>query len=104
MQKGGDPLPNSADLQGKTMILVVDDEKIIRLIVCSRLKREGYAPVAVASVDEAVHVLKTHPRAFIAIISAIIAIVSSIISAISLVRICSSGLRKRREKMRLRSR
>ena len=69
MQKGGDPLPNGADLQGKTMILVVDDEKVIRLILCSRLKREGYSPVSVASVDEAVHVLKTHPRAFSAIIS-----------------------------------
>ena len=69
MQKRGDPLANSADLPGKTMILVVDDEKIIRLIVCSRLKREGYAPVAVATVDEAVHVLKTHPRTFSAIIS-----------------------------------
>ena len=69
MQKGGDPLANSADLPGKTMILVVDDEKIIRLILCARLKREGYTPVSVASVDEAVHVLKTHPRAFSAIIS-----------------------------------
>ncbi|MBO7686764.1 MAG: SpoIIE family protein phosphatase [Kiritimatiellae bacterium] len=69
MEKAGGPLANSADLPGKTMILVVDDEKIIRLIVCSRLKREGYLPVAVATVDEAVHVLKTHPRAFSAIIS-----------------------------------
>lgn len=69
MEKEGDPLANSADLPGKTMILVVDDEKIIRLIACARLKREGYAPVAVATVDEAVHVLKKHPRAFSAIIS-----------------------------------
>ena len=69
MEKGGDPLANSADLPGKTMILVVDDEKIIRLIVCARLKREGYAPVDVATVDEAVHLLKKHPRAFSAIIS-----------------------------------
>ena len=62
-------MANSADLPGKTMILVVDDEKVIRLILCARLKREGYAPVAAATVDEAVHMLKTHPRAFSAIIS-----------------------------------
>ena len=67
--ENGDPLADSTDLQGRTMILVVDDEKIIRLIVCTRLKRAGYTPVAVASFDEAVRALKAHPRAFSAIIS-----------------------------------
>ena len=69
MQKGGDPLANSSDLQGKTVILVVDDEKIIRLTVCTRLKRAGYVPVSVATVDEAVHVLKAYPHVFSAVIS-----------------------------------
>ena len=69
MEKGGDPLANNTDLRGKTVILVVDDEKVIRLTVCARLKRAGYMPVSVGSVDEAVRVLKAHPRVFSAIIS-----------------------------------
>ena len=64
-----DPLANSSDLQGKTVILVVDDEKVIRMSVCARLKRAGYMPVSAGSVGEATQMLKTHPRLFSAIIS-----------------------------------
>ena len=38
-------------------ILVLDDEKLIRLAVCARLKRAGYESVAVGTVDEAVKIL-----------------------------------------------
>jgi len=64
-----DPLANSSDLQGKTVILVVDDEKIVCLTVCARPKRAGYMSVSVGSVDEAVQMLKAHPHTFSAIIS-----------------------------------
>ena len=50
-------------------ILVLDDEKLIRLAVCARLKRAGYESVAVGTVDEAVKILKQHHRSFCAIIS-----------------------------------
>ena len=64
-----DPLANSSDLRGKTVILVVDDEKVVRMSVCARLKRAGYMPVSAGSVGEAAQMLKTHPRLFSAIIS-----------------------------------
>ena len=64
-----DPLANSSDLQGKTMILVVDDEKVIRMSVCARLKRAGYMSVSAGSVGEATQMLKSHPHLFSAIIS-----------------------------------
>ena len=35
-------------------ILVVDDEKLIRLTMSARLKRVGYEPVAVGTVEDAV--------------------------------------------------
>ena len=50
-------------------ILVLDDEKLIRLTVCARLKKAGYESIAVGSVDEAVSILKQHHRSFCAIIS-----------------------------------
>ena len=64
-----DPLANSSDLQGKTVILVVDDDKVVRMSACARLKRAGYMSVSVGSVDEAVQMLKAHPHTFSAIIS-----------------------------------
>ena len=57
------------DLRSKTAILVVDDERLIRLTVGAKLKSAGYFPVAAASVDEAVSILKGHVGAFSAIIS-----------------------------------
>jgi sigma-B regulation protein RsbU (phosphoserine phosphatase) len=50
-------------------ILVLDDERLIRMTVCARLKKAGYGTVAVASVEEAVALLKKHHRSFCAIIS-----------------------------------
>ena len=49
---------NIPDLHDTTAILVVDDEKLIRLTVCAKLKKAGYMPIAVGSVDEAVQILK----------------------------------------------
>ena len=58
-----------AGLREKTVILVVDDERLIRLTVGAKLKNAGYVPIAAASVDEAVSILKAHAPLFSAIIS-----------------------------------
>lgn len=58
-----------AGLREKTVILVLDDERLIRLTVSSKLKNAGYFPIAVASVDAAVSILKAHAPVFSAIIS-----------------------------------
>ena len=50
-------------------ILVVDDEKLIRLTLSAKLKKVGYTPVPAASVEEAVAELKKAPASFSAIIS-----------------------------------
>ena len=52
-----------------TKILVVDDEKLIRLTISAKLKKEGYEVVSSASVADAVAVLKKAPKTFSAIIS-----------------------------------
>ncbi len=57
------------DLHDKTAILVVDDERFIRLVIATTLKSVGYVPVEAASVDEAMQILKEHPHAFSAVIS-----------------------------------
>ena len=44
-----------------TKILVVDDEKLIRLTISAKLKKEGYEVVSSASVADAVAVLKKAP-------------------------------------------
>ena len=50
-------------------ILIVDDEKLIRLTISARLKKMGYDVVAAASVDEAVTAIKSRPDSFSAIIT-----------------------------------
>ena len=50
-------------------ILVVDDEKLIRLTLSAKLKKVGYVPVAAATVEEAVAELKKAPTSFSAIIT-----------------------------------
>ena len=50
-------------------ILIVDDEKLIRLTISARLKKAGYDVVAAASVEEAVTALKVKPESFSAIIT-----------------------------------
>ena len=57
------------DLHDKIAILVVDDEKLIRITIGARLRRAGYVPVMVGSVEEAVTILKSNPHAFSAVIS-----------------------------------
>ena len=52
-----------------TKILVVDDEKLIRLTISAKLKKEGYEVVSAASVADAVAVLKKAPKSFSVIIS-----------------------------------
>ena len=50
-------------------ILVVDDERLLRLTVCAVLKKAGYEAIAASTVDEAVSLLNQHPHEFYAIIS-----------------------------------
>ena len=50
-------------------ILVVDDERLIRLTISAKLRKEGYESIAAASVEEAVSVFKRAPTTFSAIIS-----------------------------------
>ena len=52
-----------------TKILVVDDERLIRMTMCAKLKRAGYEAVPAATVDEAVAALKQNHKAFCAILS-----------------------------------
>lgn len=50
-------------------ILVLDDERLIRMAVCARLKIAGYETVSVGTIDEAVAILKKSHRGFSTIIS-----------------------------------
>ena len=52
-----------------TKILVVDDEKLIRLTVAARLRSVGYTSLAVGSVEEAVKALKEDHQKFRAVIT-----------------------------------
>lgn len=57
------------DTHGRTRILVVDDERLIRLTLSAKLKTLGYIPVAVGTVDEAVAVLQEQHGGFRAILT-----------------------------------
>ncbi len=62
-----------AEDKGKTKILVLDDERLIRLTIAAKLRRLGYEAVAVASVPEAMALLKRDDfRQFRAIITDIV--------------------------------
>ena len=50
-------------------ILVVDDEKLVRMVISAKLKQAGYSCVALGDVESAVAVLKQDPRGFSAIIT-----------------------------------
>ena len=50
-----------ADSRYEIKILVVDDEKLIRLTLGAKLRKVGYVPVAAATVEEAVAELKKAP-------------------------------------------
>ena len=60
------------DIYGKTKILVLDDERLIRLTISAKLKKIGYVPVTVGSVDEAVSLIKADHHAYRAIITDIV--------------------------------
>ena len=50
-------------------ILVVDDEKLVRMVISAKLKQAGYSCVALGDVESAVAVLKQDPKGFSAIIT-----------------------------------
>ena len=52
-----------------TKILVVDDEKLIRLTISAKLKSVGYVPIAVGSVEEALAILKAEHEDLRAVIT-----------------------------------
>jgi len=53
-------------------ILVVDDEKLIRLTISAKLRQAGYDCVAVGDVGMAVEALKAAPKSFVAIMTDIV--------------------------------
>lgn len=69
MSAAQDNRPHLPDIREEPAILVVDDEKLIRLTMSARLKRAGYLPVAVGTVDEAVALMKAKRHAFSAVLS-----------------------------------
>lgn len=52
-----------------TKILVVDDEKLIRLTISAKLKKAGYIPIAVGTVEEALAVLRGDRKSLRAVIT-----------------------------------
>ena len=60
------------NLHDHTAILVVDDERFIRLVIATKLKAAGYVTVEAASVEEAIQILKENHHAFSAVISDIV--------------------------------
>ena len=58
-----------AEIHSEIKILVVDDERFVRTVICAKLKSAGYDSVAVESVEKAVTILKAAPNSFSAIIS-----------------------------------
>ncbi|MBQ7679741.1 MAG: SpoIIE family protein phosphatase [Butyrivibrio sp.] len=60
------------DSRNLSKILVVDDEKLIRLTISAKLKSAGYVPVAVGTVDEAVALLNASHQSYMAIITDIV--------------------------------
>jgi serine phosphatase RsbU (regulator of sigma subunit)/anti-sigma regulatory factor (Ser/Thr protein kinase) len=53
-------------------ILVLDDERLIRMTVCARLKQAGYEAVPAGTVEEAMAMLKARYKSFCAIISDVV--------------------------------
>ena len=60
---------HALDLRDCTAILVVDDEKLIRLTISARLRAAGYHAVTAGSVDEAIKIMKEARGTFGAIIT-----------------------------------
>lgn len=59
-----------ADTYGRTQILVLDDERLIRMTLSAKLRLIGYTPVAVGTIDEAMEILGNGGyRRFMAVIT-----------------------------------
>ena len=58
-----------ADNSGGMKILVIDDEKLVRMVMSAKLKKAGYTCIAVGDVETAVTELKKAPKQFSAIIT-----------------------------------
>jgi len=56
----------------RAKILVVDDEKLVRLVMSARLRQAGYGCVAVGDVESAVAILKKERKDFSAVITDIV--------------------------------
>ena len=54
---------------GETKILVLDDEKLIRLAMSAKLRSAGYTPIAVGTVNEALAAYKANKQTCRAIIA-----------------------------------
>ena len=58
-----------SDVPRGMKILVVDDEKLVRIVMSAKLKQAGYDCIAVGDVESAVSELKKAPKHFSAIIT-----------------------------------
>ena len=58
-----------SEVHYEAKILVVDDEKLVRMVMSAKLRQAGYACVAVGDVESAVAELKAAPKQFSAIIT-----------------------------------
>jgi len=61
-----------AENRYEAKFLVVDDEKLVRLVISAKLRQAGYGCVAVSDVSSAMATLKTAPKSFVAIITDIV--------------------------------
>jgi CheY-like chemotaxis protein len=55
-----DAVENQPMEQGKQTILVVEDEEMVRGLICEVLRREGYRVVACGDADEGIEASKRH--------------------------------------------
>ena len=56
----------------KSKLLVVDDEKLVRMVISAKLKQAGYDCVAVGDIESAVALLKSAHKSFSAVITDIV--------------------------------
>jgi len=61
-----------AESRYETKILVVDDEKLVRMVISAKLRQAGYECVAVGDVATALATLKAAPKTFVAVVSDIV--------------------------------
>ena len=61
-----------ADNRYEAKLLVVDDEKLVRMVISAKLKRAGYGCVAVGDVESAVAALRKSSNSFSAVITDIV--------------------------------